>query len=187
MAIAMPEAKMSRPTIVVALLLCTLQAGCVSRARREVVGAVRGASGKVVILESPPSLAHFRGLSVDSIEIAAGLEVPSEIPAMVRQAYLDAGADLGLSPGGSPTLQVSGEIIHYETAGTIDHAIGPLEEIIVRTRLRESGSEQGLGEANLVGRSKTTTTSGRHNLAKGAGKALKKWLKKSGLDPQEDD
>ncbi len=178
---------MSRPTIAVALLLCMLQAGCMSRARREVVGAVRGASGKVVILESPPNLAHFRGISVDSIRIAPGLDVPSEIPAMVRQAYLDAGADLGLSPGGSPTLQVDGEIIHYETAGTIDHAIGPLEEIIVRTQLGEPGSSRGLGQANLVGRSKTTTTSGRHNLAKGAGKALKKWMKKSGLKQQEDD
>lgn len=178
---------MSRLAIIVVLLVCALQAGCMSRARREVVGAVRGASGKVVVLESPPSLAPFRGISVDSIQVAAGLEVPIEIPEMVRQAYLDTGADLGLSAGGSPTLQVSGEIIHYETAGTIDHAIGPLEEIILRTRLRESGSEQVLGKANLVGRSKTTTTSGRHNLAKGAGKALKKWLKKSGLKQQEDD
>ena len=178
---------MSRLIIVVALLLCTLQAGCVSRARREVVGVVLGASGKVVILESPSDLAHFRGISVDSIQIAAGLEVPSEIPEMVRQAYLKAGAELGLSPGGSPTLQVRSEIIHYETAGTLDHAIGPLEEIILRTRLSESGSEQALGQANLVGRSKTTTTSGRHHLAKGAGKALKKWLKNSGLKQQEDD
>lgn len=178
---------MSRLIIVVALLLCTLQAGCVSRARREVVGAVRGASGKVVILESTSNLAKFRGMSVGSIQVAAGLEVPNEIPEMVRQAYLDAGADLGLSASGSPSLQVSGEIIHYETAGTIDHAIGPLEEIIVRTRLDESGSEQPLGQANLVGRSKTTTSSGRHHLAKGAGKALKKWLKKSGLKQQEDD
>ena len=178
---------MSRLAIIVVLLVCAVQAGCMSRARREVVGAVRGASGKVVTRESPPNLAHFQGMSVDSIQVAAGLEVPSEIPAMVRQAYLDAGADLGLPPSGSPTLKVSGEIIHYETAGTIDHAIGPLEEIILRTRLRESGSEQILGEANLVGRSKTTTSSGLHNLAKGAGKALKKWLKKSGLERQEDD
>lgn len=183
----MPEVKMSRPTIVVVLLLCTLQAGCMGRAVREGVGVVRGASGKVVVLESPPNLEHFQGMSVDSIRVAAGLDVPSKITAMVRQAYLEAGADLGLSPGGSPTLRVSGEIIHYETAGTIDHAIGPLEEIIVRTQLGEPGSSRGLGEANLVGRSKTTTSSGRHNLAEGAGKALKKWLKKSGLDRQEED
>ncbi len=178
---------MCRPTIVVALLLCASQVGCMSRAVREGVGAVRGASGKVVTRKRPPNLARFQGISVDSIEIAAGLDVPSEIPAMVRQAYLDAGADLGLSTGGSPALEVSGEIIHYETAGTVGQATGPLEEIIVRTRLGEAGSENALGEANLVGRSKATTSSGRHNLAKGAGKALEKWLKKSGLDREEDD
>lgn len=171
--------------VVVALFICTANVGCVSRAIREGAGAVRGASGKVVELQAPSSLAHYRGLTIESITVAEGLGVPSDIVALVRQGYADAAKDLVLTPGGSPALSVSGEIIHYETGGTVSKAIGPLQEVIVRTQLIDAGSKQFLGEANLVGRSKALTSGGAHNLAEGAGKALAKWLKDSGV--QEDD
>ncbi|MCH8963872.1 MAG: hypothetical protein IIB58_02840 [Planctomycetes bacterium] len=167
--------------VVFALFLCAANVGCVSRAIREGAGAVRGASGKVVELQAPSSLAHYRGLTIESITVAEGLSVPSDIVTLVRQGYADAAKDLVLTPGGSPALSVSGEIIHYETGGTVSKAIGPLQEVIVRTQLIDAGSKQFLGEANLVGRSKALTSGGAHNLAEGAGKALAKWLRDSGV------
>ncbi len=167
--------------VVIALFICTTNVGCMSRAFREGAGAVRGASGKVVELHTPASLANYRGLTVESITVAQGLKVPGDIVTLVRQRYADAGQDLVLTPGGSPALAVSGEIIHYETGGTVSKAIGPLQEIIVRTQLIDAGSKQFLGEANLIGRSKALTSGGSHNLAEGAGKALAKWLSNSGV------
>ena len=172
--------------VVVALFVCTANVGCVSRAIREGAGAVRGASGRVVELHTPSSLANYRGLTIESITVAQGLRVPGDVATLVRQRYADAGAELVLTPGGSPALAVSGEIIHYETGGTVSKAIGPLQEIIVRTQLVDAGSKQFLGEANLIGRSKALTSGGSHNLAEGAGKALSKWLQKSGLQKDDD-
>ncbi len=172
--------------VLTGFVICTTNLGCMGRAIREGAGAVRGASGKVVALKRAPSLSHFRGLTVEPIGVAAGLDVPSNVPELVRQAYLEAGAELGLTAGGAPSLTVRGEIIHYETGGTVDHAIGPLQEIIIRTRMSDSGSDDVLGEAHLVGRSKATTSSGRRNLTEGAGRALEKWLGKAGLSKDDD-
>ncbi|MCZ6654590.1 MAG: hypothetical protein O7D91_16380 [Planctomycetota bacterium] len=166
--------------VVITLFICTANVGCVSRAIREGAGAVRGASGKVVELQAPSSLAHYRGLTIESITVAEGLGVPSDLVTLVRQSYADAAKDLVLTSAGSPALAVSGEIIHYESGGAVSKAIGPLQEIIVRTQLIDAGSKQFLGEANLVGRSKALTSGGAHNLAEGAGKALAKWLRDSG-------
>ncbi len=171
---------------VIALFICTANVGCVSRAIREGAGAVRGASGKVIELHTPSSLANYRGLTVESIKVAQGLRVPDDLVTLVRQSYADAGKDLVLAPAGSPALEVSGEIIHYETGGTVSKAIGPLQEIIVRTQLIDAGSKQFLGEANLVGRSKALTSGGAHSLAEGAGKALAKWLRDSGVKEDDD-
>ena len=172
--------------VAVALFVCTANVGCVSRVIREGAGAVRGASGKVVELHTPSSLANYRGLTVESITVAKGLRVPGDLVTLVRQSYADAAKDLVLTPSGSPALAVSGEIIHYETGGTVSKAIGPLQEIIVRTQLIDAGSKQFLGEANLIGRSKALTSGGSHNLTEGAGKALSKWLRNSGVKKDDD-
>ncbi len=172
--------------IVVALIVCTANIGCVSRAIREGAGAVTGAAGQVVELHTPSSLANYRGLTVESITVAKGLRVPSDIVELVRQGYASAAEDLVLAPGGAPALAVSGEIIHYETGGAVSKAIGPLQEIVVRTQLIDAGTKQFLGEANIIGRSKALTSGGARNLAEGAGKALSKWLRSAGVKTDDD-
>ncbi len=172
--------------VVVALFVCTANVGCMGRIIREGAGAAMGASGKVVELHTPSSLANYRGLTIESITVAQGLRVPGDIVTLVRQSYADETAELVLTPGGSPALAVSGEIIHYETGGTASKAIGPLQEIIVRTQLIDAGSKQFLGEANLIGRSKALTSGGSHNLTEGAGEALSKWLRDSGVKKDDD-
>ncbi len=176
-----------RLALVVGLLLGVANVGCMSRAIREGAGAVTGASGRVVALRQPANLAHYKGLRVESITVAPGLDAPGNVGSLVSQAFLEASQELTLSSAGSPALLVQGEIIHYETGGTASAAIGPLQEIIVRTQLSDAETHDVLGSANLVGRAKSLTASGEKNLAEGAGKALKKWLKKSGLDDKSED
>src|SRR5262249_62178224 len=91
-----------------------------------------------------------------------------------------AGGAVALSATATPALAVSGEIVHYESGGAVDTAIGPLQEVIVRTKLTDVASGQLLGEANLIGRAKSSSASGEENLSEGAGKALEKWLQEHG-------
>ncbi len=179
--------RLLRVAFVVGFLFGVANVGCMSRAIREGAGAVTGASGRVVALRQPANLAHYKGLRVESITVAPGLDAPGNLGALVSQAYLEAAQELRLSPTGSPALLVQGEIIHYETGGVVSVAIGPLQEIIVRTQLSDAETHEVLGSANLVGRAKSLTASGAENLAEGAGEALEEWLKESGLEDSSED
>ena len=87
----------------------------------------------------------------------------------------------GLRPEGDPGLKLSGEIVHYESSSTVDTAIGPLEEVIVRAKLTDAQGGNVVAEANLIGRSKATSSSGAKSVSAGVGEALDKWLKDGGL------
>jgi hypothetical protein len=113
--------------------------------------------------------------------------MPAEVPAMIRQHFNEVAAKKNLKPSGAPALKLVGEVIHYESAGAVDTAMGPLEEVIVRTKLIDADSGQLLTEANLIGRAKSTTAGGSKNLSEGAGKAFKKWLKECGLKGGDDE
>src|SRR5438309_1456141 len=49
------------------------------------------------------------------------------------------------------------------------------------TKILDARNNSVLAEANLLGRSKASSSSGQKNLSEGAGKALAKWLKQAGL------
>lgn len=168
-------------TMLVVLVGVAANCGCVSRMIGEGVGLVAGASGKYVPLQAPPSLGRYRGLSIESLTVAPGLPARPGLPDLVRNEFEEAGARCGLTLSDKPCLVVVGEIIHYERAGTVDTAVGPLEEIIVRVQLRDGETKETLGVANLVGRAKATTAGGEDNLSKGAGKGLREWLEHGGL------
>ena len=104
------------------------------------------------------------------------------MPDLIRVDLAAAAAARGLAPEGEQAaLALSGEIVHYETADTVDTAIGPMEEVIVRMRLCDGQTGKVICQANLVGRSKATTSGGPRNLSEGVGKALDKGLKAGGL------
>lgn len=166
---------------VLALLISGLNLGCMGRLIGEGVGAATGASGKVVGLSTPRGLEKYRGLKVDSLTVSPGLKAPGNLSSLVREQFLKAAAKKELKPGGTPCLVLSGEIYNYESAGAVDTAIGPLEEVIIRATLKDEQSGQVLGVANLIGRAKSTTAGGEKNLSEGAGKALAKWLKEGGI------
>ena len=116
-----------------------------------------------------------------SITISPGLPTPPNVTMMLRQQILEEIDKRGLKAGGQPGLKLSAEVIHYETGGVVDTAIGPLEEMIVRTKLYDAASGAVLTEANLVGRSKATMSSGPENLSRGVGRALDRWLDECSL------
>ena len=161
--------------------ICLANVGCMSRAIKEGMGAATGASGKVVNVQKVKDLSKYKGFKIESLTAAPGLKMPAEVPALVRQHFNEAAMKKNLKPSGTPAMKLAGEIIHYESTGVVDTAIGPLEEVIVRTKLIDADTGQLLTEANLIGRAKSTTAGGAKSLAAGAGKAFNKWLKECGL------
>lgn len=173
--------------VVAGLIACLAAGGCRGRVVSEGIGLVRGASGKVSEIQAPPDLTKYRGIRIEPITIAPDLDVPAQVPTLLSEAYSEKAAELRLTADGEPALVVSGEVIHFEKDEVVDKAIGPLQEIIVRTRLRDAESGKPLGQANLVGRAKAVTASGTEHLCEGAGRALKKWLKKHGVKESDEE
>lgn len=155
-------------------------AGC-GRAVSEGMGVALGASGKVVDSAPVADLTRYKGMQIEPITVAAEVRVPAEMPSMIRADLTTTAAARGLTPEGPSALVLSGQVIHYETAGTVDTAIGPLAEVIVRAKLANAQTNEVVAQANLVGRSKATMSSGAKDLSAGVGKALDKWLKEGGL------
>jgi hypothetical protein len=147
----------------------------------EGMGAATGASGKVVDGAPMADLTRYKGVRLEPITAAPELRVPPEMPTMIRADLTTVAAARGLTPAGDPGLTLSAEVIHYEAAGAIDSAIGPLAEVIVRAKLADTQTGKIVEQANLIGRSKATMSSSPKDLSAGVGKALDKWLKDGGL------
>lgn len=174
-------------TLVMLMAVAAMCTGCVGRMVSEGMGAARGASGRAVENGATPRLTSYKGLRVEAITIAAGSQAPDSIARMIQADLQSAASKRGLMAEGEPALKLVGEIIHYESSSTMSKAIGPLAEVIVRARLIDAGSGKVVAEANLVGRSKATTSSGNADLAGGVGKALGKWLKAGGVEGEDDE
>jgi len=167
-------------TIMTALALSLLCIGC-GRIFSEGMGQARGASGKVVETGVTPDLANYRGLQIEAITMASGSQTPAGMPDMI-QADLQAVAETkGLTPEGTPGLRLSGTITQYETSSKTDKVVGPLAEVIVHAKLIDIQSGNVVAEANLIGRSKASSSSNVQDLSAGVGKALDQWLNNGGL------
>jgi hypothetical protein len=159
-------------------LLCF---GCMGRLFKEGMGSARGASGKSVDMGTAGDFTKYKSLRIEAINVSPGLHAPAGMADMIRTDLAAAAEERGLKREGKPGLRLSGEIIHYETGSTVDTAIGPLEEVVVRTTLTDAQSGNVVAETNLIGRSKATSSSGAKHLSAAVGKALDKWLKEGGL------
>jgi hypothetical protein len=164
-----------------AVALSILSLGCMGRLISEGMGEARGASGRVVEIGRTPDLTRYKALTIEAITVAPGLQAPSEMPAMIGSDLAAAAQKRGLMTAGQPGLRLSGQIVHYESSSRVDTVIGPLAEVVVRAKLTDAQSGSVVAEANLVGRSKATTSSGEKDLSEGVAKALDQWLKSGGL------
>lgn len=170
-----------------ALFLVSLNVGCMGRIIGEGVGVVTGASGKVIPFTGPKRLTAYRGFHIESLTVTPGLKTPPALVSLVREELGRMAARKGLSGGAKPTLVFRGEIVNFESAGVVDTAIGPLEEVIVRATLADGENAEVLATANIIGRAKSTSAGGEKRLSEGVGKALGKWLKEGGIEKGEDD
>jgi len=167
-------------TMLTAAALSLLCLGC-GRMFAEGMGAAKGASGKVVEIGTTPDLTKYKGMRIEVITVAQGSQAPAGMPAMIRADLAAAAEKRGLRPEGMPGLRLFGEIVHYEASSTVDTAIGPLEQVVVRTKLTDAQSGAVVAEANLIGRSKASSSSGAVKVSAGVGEALEKWLEDGGL------
>jgi len=168
-------------TIVVPVVLSLLCFGCWGRLFSEGMGEARGASGKVVETGETPDLMKYKSLRIEPITTASGSQTPAEMPGMIR-ADLEAVAEKrGLKSEAKPGLRLTGVITQYETSSTVDKALGPLAEVIVQAKLIDVQSGSVVAQANLIGRSKASTSSNVKDMSAGVGKALGQWLKDGGL------
>jgi len=168
-------------TFVMAMALGVMCSGCMGRIFREGMGAATGASGRVVERGATPDLRKYRSLRVDPLTVAASSQAPADMPGMVRADFEAVARNKHLTSEERPGLKLVSEIIHYETSSTVDTATGPLAEVIVQAKLIDAQSGKAVAEANLIGRSKATSSSGAKNVSEGVGKALDKWLAGGGL------
>lgn len=167
--------------IIMTLMLSLLSVGCLGRLFAEGMGEARGASGKVVETGITPNLSHYQSLRVEAITMASGSQTPAGMPDMIH-ADLQAVAEMkGLTSEGTPGLKLSGAITQYETSSTTDKVVGPLAEVIVHAKLIDMQSGDVIAEANLIGRSKASSSSNIQDLSAGVGKALDEWLNNGGL------
>jgi len=167
-------------TMLMGAALSTLCLGCLGRLFSEGMGSATGASGKVGGSGTSRDLTKYKGLSIEPITVSAGVQAPPEMADMIRTDLTAAAEKRGLRRDGASKLTLSGEIVHHETSSTVDTAVGPFEEVIVRVRLADAESGN-VAETNLTGRSKATSSSGTKHLSAGVAKALDEWLKDGGL------
>ena len=172
-------------TFVITMAVGFICTGCMGRIFSEGIGAATGASGRAVENGTTPDLTKYKSVRIEPITVAAGLQVPADMPDMVHADFEAATRFRGLTPEEKPGLKLVGEIIHYEASRTVDTAIGPLEEVVVRAQLIDTHSGKVVAQANLVGRSKATSSSGAKHISGGVGKALGKWLAAGGLKKEK--
>lgn len=165
--------------VVLAGGLSTLAFGC-SRMFSEGMGT-QGASGKVSDSQKTMALSNYKGMTINELTIAQGVEVPGGMTSMIRNDMLAIADRRGLDRNGHPGLTLSGEIVHYETDNKLDAVVSPFQEVIVRTRLTDAQSGNVVQETNLTGRAKASSSSGDKSLSAAVGKALNTWLKNGGV------
>jgi hypothetical protein len=160
-----------------------LAQGCVSRAIKEGIGTVRGAKGTFApikplsAIKDEPVLAQYANFELGPIVDDLGGRTPAELwqflPGEFQKALLK--KRLPVQPGGK-TLLVRGRVIHYESASTLGMAIGPLEEVIVRTELVDKTTGKVLAVGNCIGRTEETVNFGVQKKAEGLAKAFVAWI-----------
>ena len=166
-----------------ALAACAvLTQGC-GRAITEGIGTIRGAKGTYAPIKplseikNEPVLGAYSNFELGPIVDDIGGKTPAEfweyLPNEFYKAMLK--KKLPMRAGGK-TLVIRGRVVHYESASTLGMAIGPLEEVIVRTELVDKSTGKVLAVGNCIGRTEETVNSGVEKKAEGLAKAFAGWI-----------
>jgi hypothetical protein len=175
--------KRSMAFLLAAIAAASTAPGCTGTIIREGGGVVLGAKGSYMPIqpiaadkEARPLGVYERfelGEIVDDIGGRAPADFLAHLPAAFRE-QIEA-KKLPDRPGGK-TMLVRGRIVHYETSSMLGFALGPLEEVVVRTEFVDKSSGKVLGVANCIGRTKAAVNAGAKKKAEGLAKALAGWI-----------
>ena len=160
-----------------------LLGGCASTIIKEGGGAVFGAKGSFMPIQpidadkTARPLGAYQRFEIGSITDDIGGRAPGGLIADLHPAFEKQlqSKKLPNTPGGK-TLVIRGRIVHYETSDMLGFALGPLEEVIVRTEFVDADTGQVLGVANCIGRTKARINAGVAKKAEGLAKAFAGWL-----------
>jgi len=192
------ELKTQAKTMVI-LLICFAATGC-SRGIKESIYAVKGSSGKTVLIKGDSDQLGILAFQYGSFQVEpfnndvgdiCPQEFLDELPFAIKKqlsyrsrSFKDRlkGKEKGeLGPfftgPTDKTLLIKGTIIQYETADALGKAAGPMDQAICRVQIYDADTNTLLADANCTGRSKSSVRTGPEELAKGVGRAIKKLLK----------
>jgi len=176
---------MKKLTVLAVLVLAAsmLAGGCTGTIIREGAGVALGAKGTfmpikpVAASEEDRPLGAYKRFELAVLTDDIGGKTPADLLDHLSVAFKEELAKKKLpdAPGGK-TLVLRGRIIHYESASTLGFAMGPLEEVIVRTEMVDKDSGKVLGVANCIGRTKERVNAGVKKKAEGLAKGLVAWI-----------
>jgi hypothetical protein len=169
--------------VLLAVAVAAATGGCVSTAIKEGSGVVLGAKGTFMPIQplatdqDAKPLGVYRRFELGQLTDEIGGKVPPDLlgylPAALQEQLRK--AHLPDEPDGK-TMLIRGRIIHYESAGTVGFALGPLEEVVVLTEFVDKDSGTVLGRANCIGRTTARVNAGVKKKAEGLAKAFVRWI-----------
>jgi hypothetical protein len=155
--------------------------GC-TRAIKEGLGAYKGGDGSyrsVRTVGSGPAsrpLASYTKFALGEFTDDTGGYLPVGFDSYLRDHFQEALLEKGLPNYSGKKLLLRGRILYYEKSGMFGQVFGPLEEVVARVEMVDADSGDVIGSANVVGRSKSTTSQGVETKAEGLAEGLVKWI-----------
>ena len=122
-------------------------------------------------------LGEYQRFELGKISDGMGGRIPASLFGHLSpefQKQLEA-RNLPNQPGGK-TLQIRGQILHYEDDNLVGAVVGPVEEVVLRAEMVDASTGQVLAVANCVGRTTTRVNLGVQKKAEGLAKAIVSWI-----------
>ena len=172
------------------LVMAMAVSGCTTFIK-EGAGAAMGAKGAYMPIQPIGStkadrpLAVYQRFELGKITDDIGGKTPPSLLEHLPGAFAEeiGKAKLPNQTDGK-TMLIRGVIIHYESASTLGAAIGPLEEVVVRTEFVDKDSGKVLGTGNCIGRTTNRVNLGVKKKAEGLARAFVKWIKARYPEPE---
>jgi len=185
------DQKMKRNSYLVMALIIVGCVGC-SRIFKEAYYGATGATGRVSELQQVRvDLAKYNGFEVkpfsDRMEGTGNTAFLAVVEAKVSEEIVK---KTYLGTGGRNVLQISGELISYDTGSTTEKVTGPMEQAVCRIKLVDKSSGEVLGTGDCLSRAKSSARKGPEELGEGTGKGIAEWIVKydtRGERPKEKD
>lgn len=156
--------------------------GCMTAAKQAYYG-VTGAAGEFYELSivDPEVLADYEGVKIEPFTNALGPHTPTSVINEVNRNLPSALYKEGLFSAKGRKLVITGEIKHYTgqsgLSGSVASILGGMV-CVCRVQLRDSESNEMIGEAMCWGEVKSALRQGSNEFGSGVAKGVAKWIVK---------